>query len=260
MMHPYFLQMLATERIGDMHTRAAMAQPVADSRRNRRRPRRLDLEACRPRVTEEADQGPAASDGSIYEPTQMPDSQSTIYAGRTENAVTIGRIDELIDQIFKRLAMAEQVAAAKFAIGKPIADPMREQQVVDSVAHALCGAGPFKEAVMQFFRDQILANKLIQGALHRRWHAHPEEIPAAYADMDQQIRPKVDRITMRMLWQIVVMNELPDLRHHHMQTLLENKLASEPFVRKLNQLDRDATFIALRSFMGGRRPNSPTTP
>ena len=168
------------------------------------------------------------------------------HAGNT--AIT-GWLETLIDLIFRRLELAADVAADKFASGRPVDGPARERQILDSVAHALRGNGPYQEAVMQFFQDQIAANKVIQRGLHRRWHAHPEETPAVHPDLAAQIRPELDRITARMLCQLVYMNELPNLGFGHVQALLDSKLAAVPFARKFHGLGRDAAVIALRSFM-----------
>ena len=178
----------------------------------------------------------------------------------TGNITVTGWLETLADLIFRRLELAEDVAADKFASGRPVDDPARERQILGSVARVLRGDGPYQEAVMQFFQDQIAANKVIQRGLHRRWHAHPEEIPAVHPDLAAQIRPELDRITARMLWQLVYMNELPNPGFGHVQALLDSQLAAERFARKFHGLGRDAAVIALRSFTTACRPGPPAAP
>jgi len=187
----------------------------------------------------------------------MPDSQPSRYPDRTHNATVADWLDTLIELIFQRLSLAEDVAAEKFSSGRPVDDPAREQQILDRVARTLEGAGPYQQAVLQFFRNQIAANKIIQRGLHQHWRAHPEEIPAVHPGLADQIRPELDRITARMVWQLAYMNELPELGRAHIQDLLDKKLATRPFVRRFRGLGRDAATVALGSFVAGRRTGPP---
>ena len=181
-----------------------------------------------------------------------------IYVDPAGNTVATGWLETLIDLIFQRLELAEDVAAEKFASGRPVDDPGREQEILNSVARVLHGSGPYEVAVMQFFLDQIAANKLIQRGLHQRWHSNPEEVPAVHRDLTGQIRPRLDRITARMLWHLVVMNELPNLGSEYVQALVDKKLAAEPIAREFRGLGRDAAVVALRSFMAdGQRGPAP---
>ena len=87
-----------------------------------------------------------------------------------------GPLGKLIELVVQRLTLAHDVAAVKYANGQPIDDRAREPEILQDVAGAL-EAGPYQQAGIQFFRDQIEANKVIQRGLHHRWHAHPRRGP-----------------------------------------------------------------------------------
>jgi chorismate mutase len=177
----------------------------------------------------------------------MSDSDRTKYSGQAGNATAMRWLDTLIELIVRRLALAEDIAVGKFGSGQPVDDPIREREVLDPVARVMRDTGTYQEVVFQFFVDQIEAGKVIQRGLHQRWHVHPEELPAAHRDV-AQVRPEFDRITTRMLWQLVYMSEWPDLGNGRAQVLVEKRLAARPSLRHLEGLLRDAAVTALRSF------------
>ena len=59
------------------------------------------------------------------------------YSDHIGDITVTGWLETLIDLIFRRLELAEDVAADKFASGRPVDDPARERQILDSVARAL---------------------------------------------------------------------------------------------------------------------------
>lgn len=107
-------------------------------------------------------------------------------------------LQPLVRSAAERLQVADRVAAAKWLSGQPIADPVREQQVLDSVARRAKARGIDPEAARRIFRDQIEASKLVQRALHERWAAHPEQAPTVPPAPDET-RPAIDRIDARLL-------------------------------------------------------------
>ncbi|WP_414935532.1 chorismate mutase [Amycolatopsis sp. cmx-11-51] len=70
----------------------------------------------------------------------------------------------LTEPAAQRVRIADKVAAAKFGTPSPIDDPVREQQILDSVAAKAPGLGLDSGGVVRFFRDQIEANKVCSGA------------------------------------------------------------------------------------------------
>ncbi|QKV76068.1 chorismate mutase [Amycolatopsis sp. Hca4] len=107
----------------------------------------------------------------------------------------------LTDLAAQRVAIADQVAAAKYGTPSPIDDPVREQQIYDSVASRAPGLGLDPADAVRFFRAQIEANKLVQRGLYARWDAHPAEAPTTRPDLGQ-IRPVIDGLNTGLLTEL----------------------------------------------------------
>jgi len=159
------------------------------------------------------------------------------------------QFDALVALVVQRLALAEHVAVAKFASGQPVDDPIREREILDSVARRLIRPYVLHERGMRFFRDQIDANKVIQRGLHEYWRGHPEELPVVPHDLAAEVRPRLDHITGRMLSLFVRGDTLPRLRHYDLEDLLARGLGATSSDRRLDQLRWEAATIALRSFV-----------
>ena len=144
----------------------------------------------------------------------------------------------------QRIMTADQVAAAKFGTHQPIDDPPREQQVLDSVAAASPGMGISPQESAQFFRDQIEANKVVQRGLYQRWTAYPKQRPTDRPDLNEQVRPDLDRLTTDILRQL---QATTTVRHAGMQCIAQARQALAEEARPLDQLHRDALTVALRS-------------
>ncbi|UNS97833.1 chorismate mutase [Streptomyces tubbatahanensis] len=98
-----------------------------------------------------------------------------------------------------RLALADVVAAAKYGTGEPISDPARERVVLDDVAERSAARGVDRRLATAVFRDQIEASKGVQRGLFARWDLYPSERPARRPDLAGEVRPRLDRITVRLL-------------------------------------------------------------
>lgn len=96
------------------------------------------------------------------------------------------------------MQIADKVAAAKFGTPSPIDDPVREQQILDSVA----GLGPDSSVAVRFFRDQIEANKVVQRGLYARWTEHPGTRPPGRPDLGTEVRPVIDRLNAGLLTEL----------------------------------------------------------
>jgi chorismate mutase len=169
-------------------------------------------------------------------------------SGCTGSAAGVGTLDRLVKLVAQRLALGQDVAAAKFVNGGLIEDPIRERRILNSVYCALNGMGLYQETGVQFFRDQIEASKVIQRGLHQRWRAHPEELPAVHPNLVAEVRPKLDCITAQMMRQFMHMEEMPHLECAYIEELLNGQFFTKPPLRQLRELRRDAAAIALRSF------------
>ncbi len=155
--------------------------------------------------------------------------------------------DMLIELVVQRLSLGQDVAAVKYASCQPIDNPIREQEILQSVAHELNRTGLYQKIGRQFFRDQIDANKVIQRGLHHRWDAHPREVPAVHRNLAAEVRPKLYRITTQMMRQFKCMDELPHLRLGYIAEIVATRYFTELSLPQLPRLHRYAAVFALRS-------------
>jgi chorismate mutase len=98
-----------------------------------------------------------------------------------------------------RLEIADDVAASKWLSGKPVADPAREQAVVDATVAAAEADGVDPVAAARIMRAQIEASKQVQEALIARWRAHPDQAPATAPDLATSVRPRIDAADARLV-------------------------------------------------------------
>jgi len=120
------------------------------------------------------------------------------------------RLTPLLEPAALRLELADKVAAAKWGTDKPVEDPARERQVLADVAERAHRTGVDPGEATAFFRDQIEAGKTVQRGLYARWRAHPAERPTERPDLDKEVRPALDRLTVRLLH---ALKETGPLRH-----------------------------------------------
>ncbi|WP_326557866.1 gamma subclass chorismate mutase AroQ [Micromonospora sp. NBC_01796] len=144
----------------------------------------------------------------------------------------------LADLAARRLLLADRVAAAKFATGQPIDDPVREQRVLDEVADVAEAIGLKPAVGVRFFRDQLEASKMVQRALHAQWRAYPEYGPRERPDLAKDVRPQLDRMTVHMLRELLL-----TIRGTGRPADAGPAAAD----RQLDGLHRDALLLALRS-------------
>lgn len=156
-------------------------------------------------------------------------------------------LDVLIILAAKRLVLGVDVAAAKFASGEPINDPVREKVIMDWVSNKMRNMGFGTEIGIAFFRDQIEANKVIQLGLYRHWHANPEEFIASRRSLDSEIRPQLDLINSHMLSVVSGIDHMPRVQFSFIEELFESRLSTSPSLEMLDELRREAVTVALRS-------------
>jgi chorismate mutase len=161
----------------------------------------------------------------------------------------MGSLNTLVGLVFHRLDMAQDVAAIKYRSGQLIDDSIREREIAESAVRALDGSGSRQKAAMQFLRDQVEANKVIQRGLHHRWYAHPEEVPAVYRSLAADIRPELSHTTALMMREFTGMSQVPHVSCGDIRRRAESELAAGRPERQLPGLYRDAALFALRSFI-----------
>ncbi len=103
------------------------------------------------------------------------------------------RLSGVGDLVVSRLALAEPVAESKWLSGKPIADPAREQAVVDAGVARARAEGVDPDLVTRVLRDQIAASKLVQRGLFTRWTHEPWSAPTTAPDLTA-VRTQITQI------------------------------------------------------------------
>ncbi len=98
-----------------------------------------------------------------------------------------------------RLEIADDVAASKYLSGKAVADPAREQAVVDATIAAAKADGVDPVAAERIIRAQITASKQVQYALIAFWHANPAQAPTTAPDLTTSVRPRINAVDARLV-------------------------------------------------------------
>jgi chorismate mutase len=108
------------------------------------------------------------------------------------------QLQRLVETSAERLAIAEQVALAKWDNGAPVEDEAREAKVISDAVKIGEARGLKSDEVSQFFRAQIEANKLVQYSLLADWRRigeAPKHQPVSLAS----VRPKLDQLELEMI-------------------------------------------------------------
>jgi chorismate mutase len=119
------------------------------------------------------------------------------------------RLQPLVETSARRLAIAEQVALAKWDSGTPVEDTARETQVIASATKAGESRGVDEAVVSNFFRSQIEANKLVQYSLLAEWRRVGKAPDHAPVDLAGTIRPELERLGTEL---IAELTEIADIR------------------------------------------------
>lgn len=157
--------------------------------------------------------------------------------------------DALVNLVVQRLALAQDVAAAKYRTGASIDDSAREERLLQSAARTLNVVGSGQQIGMLFLRDQFESSKVIQRSLHHRWRLHPEEVPATNLDLAAEIRPRLDCITTRMIQ--LLKCGIPRIEAEDMIGALEAQFSEIAPEVQLPGLHVHAAVFAMRSLSAG---------
>jgi chorismate mutase len=119
----------------------------------------------------------------------------TVWAGRTAYPQSAAdQFKQLVETSARRLAIAEQVALAKWDSGAPVEDASREDQVIVSATKAGQSRGLDPTSVSNFFRAQVEANKLVQYSLLAEWRRVGKAPDHTPVDLTSTIRPELDEV------------------------------------------------------------------
>jgi len=111
----------------------------------------------------------------------------------------ISKLQSLVETSARRLAIAEQVALAKWDNGMPVQDASREDSVIVIATKAGRSRGLDPVSVSNFFRAQIEANKLVQYALLSEWQRVGKAPHHAPVDLASAIRPELDEVDKALI-------------------------------------------------------------
>jgi chorismate mutase len=171
-----------------------------------------------------------------------------MVASRSDETTKTSPLDTMAGLTVRRLALSQDVAAAKYASRQSIDDPIRERQVVEAAGCALNGTGKRRYVGLQFARDQIEASRVVQRELHQRWYAHPEEVPAVRRDLVSEVWPDLDWVTLRLMRQFRDLIDLPRLPADAVEDLIDRQLAMTLPAPPLPGPYRHAALFAFRTF------------
>jgi chorismate mutase len=107
-------------------------------------------------------------------------------------------IDRLLHLMEQRLTVMHEVARSKWNTGKPITDPQRERELLQSVAELGRNKGLDPELVRSFFAAQMEAARLVQRADFDRWEAKRQE-PFADPTSLQVLRQQIDTLNSELI-------------------------------------------------------------
>lgn len=113
----------------------------------------------------------------------------------------------LTEAIAGRLALADTVAATKWASGAAIDDPAREQVVLDTVSQLATDRGLDPAYVRGVFRNQIEASKTVQRGLFAQWRLPGQTAPPATSDLGP-VRTAINEFTVAIVDQLAAAGEL----------------------------------------------------
>lgn len=99
----------------------------------------------------------------------------------------------------ERLAIAEQVALAKWDSKTSVEDNAREAQVITGAVKAAKLKGLDEASVTNFFRAQIEANKLVQYSLLANWRRAGQAPAHTRVSLADTIRPQLDGIQTELI-------------------------------------------------------------
>jgi chorismate mutase len=125
---------------------------------------------------------------------------SGIHTARAQSAIE--RLQPLVGISARRLAIAEQVALAKWYSNAAVEDKPREAEVIMSAVNEGESKGLDRTFVSNFFRDQIEANKIVQYSLLAAWHRAGRAPAHRPIDLATAIRPELDKLQMQLIGEL----------------------------------------------------------
>jgi chorismate mutase len=128
----------------------------------------------------------------------------TVYPQRVTD-----HLHRLVEMSARRLAIAEQIALAKWDSGTPVEDASREAEVIASAVKMGESRGLDQATASNFFRAQVEANKLVQYSLLAEWRRLGKAPDHTPVNLASTIRPQLDQLETAMIAELA---ETADIR------------------------------------------------
>lgn len=186
---------------------------------------------------------PAAHADPAPSSTESTGSTMTRSHDRVPTAQTAALLDTVGDLVLRRLELADPVAQSKWLSGKPVADPAREQAVVDAAVALADRRGIDPVLVTRMLRAQIAASKVVQRGRINQWTHNPWTAPTTAPDLGT-IRPQLDEIDSAMVTALGSVQSTPTVTHcAHLVDAERDRLYPG-----LDSLQRKAMHVAWNTF------------
>jgi chorismate mutase len=129
-------------------------------------------------------------------------------AGVLNAQSAIDQLQPLVETSARRLALAEQVALAKWDSKAAVEDAPREAQVIAGATKDGEVRGLDRTSVSSFFKAQIEANKIVQYSLLADWNRAGKAPVHAPINLVATIRPELDQVQTALLSELADTKEL----------------------------------------------------
>jgi len=129
--------------------------------------------------------------------------------GRAQPQSARDKLQRLVETSARRLAIAKQVALAKWDSQAPVEDAAREARVIATATKAGESRGLAPVEVSNFFRAQIEANKLVQYSLLAEWRRAGKAPPYTRVNLVNAVRAELDQLETAL---IVELADTADIR------------------------------------------------
>jgi chorismate mutase len=122
-----------------------------------------------------------------------------LLAGCALQAAKQDPLEQLLNLIDQRLALADAVARSKWNSGAAVEDLAREREIVEAIGKQAPDYGLEPAAASAFFQAQIEASKIAQHERLGKWRAAALPPFENAPDLQRDIRPQLDRLTSELL-------------------------------------------------------------
>jgi chorismate mutase len=119
--------------------------------------------------------------------------------GRACAQDAMNKLQPLVETSARRLAIAQQVALAKWDSQVPVEDAAREAQVITAAAKDGEARGLDPAFVSRFFSAQIEANRLVQYSLLAKWRRRGTAPAHKPINLATTIRPELDELQKELV-------------------------------------------------------------